>query len=167
MKLTGIVTNITAFGAFVDIGVHQDGLIHLSQVADRYVKDPGDVLKVRQAVEVTVIAVDLERKRISLSMKKSPETGDSAAHPQAKSRPGKEGLASGNKHRSGSAKPAPGKPPQEQTAPDGSSQGKTVDRQTRERQEQKKPKDARPQRIKPRNEKVPFNNPFVAVFGKK
>ena len=56
MKLPGIVTNITAFGAFVDIGVHQDGLVHLSQIADRFVKDPGDVLKVHQQVEVTVLA---------------------------------------------------------------------------------------------------------------
>ena len=188
MKLPGIVTNITAFGAFVDIGVHQDGLVHLSQIADRYVKDPGEVLKVRQVVEVTVIAVDRERKRISLSMKKNPEIGDSATNQQAKSRTGKEGASAEEKPGSGSAKPAAekirpekaesrarsterkqgrGKPPQEKTAPDGSPQGKPVDRQIRERQEQGKPKDARPQRIKPRNEKVPFNNPFVAVFGKK
>ena len=187
MKLPGIVTNITAFGAFVDIGVHQDGLVHLSQVADRYVKDPGDVLKVRQVVEVTVIAVDRERKRISLSLKKNPEIGDSATNQQVKSRTGKEGASAEEKPGSGSAKPAyekirperaaarggaepkqgRGKPPQEKTAPDGSPQGKPIDRPIRERQEQGKPKDSRPQRIKPRNEKVPFNNPFVAVFGKK
>ena len=70
MRLPGIVTNITAFGAFVDIGVHQDGLVHLSQLADRYVKDPQKVLKVRQPVVVTVLAVDRERNRISLSLKK-------------------------------------------------------------------------------------------------
>ena len=72
MKLTGVVTNITAFGAFVDIGVHQDGLVHLSEMADRFVKTPADVVKVNQKVEVTVMAVDEQRKRISLSMKKSP-----------------------------------------------------------------------------------------------
>ena len=72
MKLTGIVTNITAFGVFVDIGVHQDGLVHVSEMADRFVKTPADVVKVNQKVEVTVLAVDAERKRISLSMKKSP-----------------------------------------------------------------------------------------------
>jgi protein Tex len=72
MKLTGVVTNITAFGAFVDIGVHQDGLVHLSEMADRFVKTPADVVKVNQKVEVTVLAVDAERKRISLSMKKTP-----------------------------------------------------------------------------------------------
>lgn len=72
MKLPGVVTNITAFGAFVDIGVHQDGLVHLSELADSFVKSPGDVVKVSQQVEVTVLSVDLERNRISLSMKKSP-----------------------------------------------------------------------------------------------
>ncbi len=69
MKLPGIVTNITAFGAFVDIGVHQDGLVHISQLSDRFVKNPGDVVKVYQKVIVTVLEVDLQRKRISLSMK--------------------------------------------------------------------------------------------------
>lgn len=72
MKLTGVVTNITAFGAFVDIGVHQDGLVHLSEMADRFVKTPADVVKVNQKVEVTVMAVDEQRNRISLSMKKTP-----------------------------------------------------------------------------------------------
>jgi len=72
MKLPGIVTNITAFGAFVDIGVHQDGLVHLSEMADRYVKTPGEVVKVGQKVDVTVLAVDIARSRIGLSMKKSP-----------------------------------------------------------------------------------------------
>ncbi|MBI5665704.1 MAG: RNA-binding transcriptional accessory protein [Nitrospirae bacterium] len=69
MKLPGIVTNITAFGAFVDIGVHQDGLVHISEISDRYVKNPADVVKVHQKVTVTVLEVDLQRKRISLSMK--------------------------------------------------------------------------------------------------
>ena len=69
MKLPGIVTNITNFGAFVDIGVHQDGLVHLSQITNRYIKDPNEVLKVHQKVEVTVTEVDVNRKRISLSMK--------------------------------------------------------------------------------------------------
>jgi uncharacterized protein len=69
MKLPGIVTNVTAFGAFVDIGVHQDGLIHISQLADRFVKDPNEVVKVQQKVTVTVLEVDLQRKRISLSLK--------------------------------------------------------------------------------------------------
>jgi uncharacterized protein len=69
MKLPGIVTNITAFGAFVDIGVHQDGLVHLSQIANRFIKDPNEVLKVQQQVEVTVTEVDVARKRIALSMK--------------------------------------------------------------------------------------------------
>lgn len=69
MKLPGIVTNVTKFGAFVDIGVHQDGLIHISQLADRFVKDPSDVVKVRQQVMVRVLEVDPQRKRISLSLR--------------------------------------------------------------------------------------------------
>ncbi|MCP4160887.1 MAG: RNA-binding transcriptional accessory protein [Deltaproteobacteria bacterium] len=69
--LPGVVTNVTAFGAFVDVGVHQDGLVHISQLSDSFVKDPNDVVKVGQKVNVTVIDVDLSRKRISLSMKSS------------------------------------------------------------------------------------------------
>jgi uncharacterized protein len=69
MKLAGIVTNVTAFGAFVDIGVHQDGLVHISQLANRFVKDPNEVVRVQQQVEVTVLEVDAARKRIALSMR--------------------------------------------------------------------------------------------------
>ena len=69
MKLPGVVTNVTDFGAFVDVGVHQDGLVHISQLADRFVRNPSDIVKVQQRVWVTVLEVDLERKRISLSMK--------------------------------------------------------------------------------------------------
>jgi uncharacterized protein len=75
MKLPGIVTNVTAFGAFVDIGVHQDGLIHVSQLSDRFIKDPAEVVKVSQKVIVTVTEVDLPRKRIALSMKAAPQIG--------------------------------------------------------------------------------------------
>ncbi|MBX6331256.1 MAG: RNA-binding transcriptional accessory protein [Gemmatimonadaceae bacterium] len=69
MELDGVVTNIVAFGAFVDIGVHQDGLVHVSQLADRYVADPNTVVRVGQKVRVRVLSVDLERNRIALSMK--------------------------------------------------------------------------------------------------
>jgi uncharacterized protein len=79
MKLPGIVTNVTAFGAFVDIGVHQDGLVHVSQLSDRFIKDPSDVVKVSQKVTVTVTEVDLPRKRIALSMKAAPQIGPSNA----------------------------------------------------------------------------------------
>lgn len=85
MKLPGIVTNITAFGAFVDIGVHQDGLVHMSQMADRYISNPNEVVKVQQKIEVTVLEVDVARKRISLSMKgqgggKSTQQGSGKPH---------------------------------------------------------------------------------------
>jgi len=69
MKLAGIVTNVTNFGAFVDIGVHQDGLVHISELSDTFVKNPADVVSVNQKVTVTVLTIDPERKRISLSMR--------------------------------------------------------------------------------------------------
>jgi protein Tex len=69
MRLPGIVTNVTNFGAFIDVGVHQDGLAHISQLADRFIRDPGEVVKVGQQVQAKVLEVDLERKRISLSLK--------------------------------------------------------------------------------------------------
>lgn len=101
MSLPGVVTNVTAFGAFVDIGVHQDGLVHISQMANRFIKDPNKVIKVHQHITVKVLDVDLERKRISLSMKqdavqepgktrkapKKPEKRPKAKRPR-KSEPG-------------------------------------------------------------------------------
>jgi protein Tex len=69
MKLAGIVTNVTNFGAFVDIGVHQDGLVHISELSSKFVKDPAAVVSVNQMVTVTVLTVDPERKRIALSMR--------------------------------------------------------------------------------------------------
>jgi protein Tex len=71
MVLPGIVTNITAFGAFVDVGVHQDGLVHISQMANAFVSNPSDVVKLNQKVMVKVMQVDVERKRITLSMKEA------------------------------------------------------------------------------------------------
>jgi uncharacterized protein len=72
MRLPGIVTNITNFGAFVDIGVHQDGLVHISEMADRFVKNPADAVKLHQKVTVTVLEVDMQRKRIALSLRSKP-----------------------------------------------------------------------------------------------
>ena len=73
MKLPGIVTNVVDFGAFVDIGVHQDGLVHVSQLADRYIEHPSSVVKVGQQVTVTVLDVDVERNRVGLSMRRDPK----------------------------------------------------------------------------------------------
>jgi uncharacterized protein len=70
MELEGVVTNVTAFGAFVDVGVHQDGLVHVSQLSDRFVKDPSEVVKVGDKISVRVVEVDLQRKRIALTAKK-------------------------------------------------------------------------------------------------
>ena len=74
MNLPGIVTNITNFGAFVDIGVHQEGLVHKSELADKFVKNPTDIVKLHQRVSVAVLNVDLPRKRIALSMKSTQST---------------------------------------------------------------------------------------------
>ena len=89
MRLNGIVTNVTAFGAFVDIGVHQDGLVHVSQLADRFVKDPQEVVKVNQRVSVTVLEVDLARNRISLSMKTGGTQGEKKAESKKDGQPAK------------------------------------------------------------------------------
>jgi uncharacterized protein len=75
MRLEGVVTNVANFGAFVDIGVHRDGLVHISELADRYVKNPHDVVKVGQVVDVRVLEVNMKLGRISLSMR--------AEHPAA------------------------------------------------------------------------------------
>ena len=71
MELTGTVRNVIDFGAFVDIGVHQDGLVHVSQIADRYIKHPSEVVSVGDVVKVVVLEVDEKKKRISLSMKQA------------------------------------------------------------------------------------------------
>jgi uncharacterized protein len=92
MALNGIVTNVAAFGAFVDIGVHQDGLVHISQLADRFVKDPNQVVKVGQQVQVRVLSVDLPRMRIALTMRRgaldnSPEQKRRENRPRPEQKP--------------------------------------------------------------------------------
>jgi uncharacterized protein len=79
MKLEGVVTNVTAFGAFVDIGVHQDGLVHVSELSDNFVSDPSGVVKAGDRLSVTVIGIDRARGRISLSAKSKPGFGQSSA----------------------------------------------------------------------------------------
>jgi len=80
MMLEGVVTNVTNFGAFVDIGVHQDGLVHISMLADKFVKDPHEVVKAGDVVRVKVLEVDLKRNRVALTMRMSER-------PQPSSRP--------------------------------------------------------------------------------
>jgi uncharacterized protein len=76
MILEGVVTNVAAFGAFVDVGVHQDGLVHISALADRFVKDPHTVVKVGQVIKVKVVEVDEKRKRIALTMRLAEAAGE-------------------------------------------------------------------------------------------
>ena len=89
MELPGIVTNVTNFGAFVDVGVHLDGLVHISHLSDRFVKDPNQVIAVQQKVKVTVMEVDVTRKRIALSMKSDPFGNGQANPSENQKQPGK------------------------------------------------------------------------------
>ena len=100
MSLEGTVTNVAAFGAFVDIGVHQDGLVHVSQLADKFVKDPHEVVKAGDVVRVRVTDVDVPRKRIGLSMRRD---GGAAPQPRGQS---KDKQRPNNTRRSAQAKPA-------------------------------------------------------------
>jgi uncharacterized protein len=98
MQLEGVVTNVAAFGAFVDVGVHQDGLVHISELSDRFVKDPHSVVKVGDKISVRVLSIDLERKRISLSAKRGAgekTSAEGAARPGALPVPGKAGNGPG------------------------------------------------------------------------
>jgi protein Tex len=81
MKLDGIVTNVTAFGAFVDIGVHQDGLVHISEITDRFIKDPAEVLQVGNKIKVEVLTVEVEKKRISLTARLNRQATKAVAEP--------------------------------------------------------------------------------------
>lgn len=104
MRLPGVVTNVTAFGAFVDVGVHQDGLVHVSELADRFVKDPAEVVRVNQQIMVRVLDVDLDRNRISLSMREGKRTKNNSNNDNIvnKERNNKDKERS---HRPGKAKP--------------------------------------------------------------
>ena len=102
MELEGVVTNITAFGAFVDIGVHQDGLVHISQLSDKFVKDPKDVVSAGDRVSVRVLEVKLDKKQIALTMKSQSERGPASERPAA---------APGGPPSAGRAAKSPGGPP--------------------------------------------------------
>ncbi len=108
MVLEGVVTNVATFGAFVDIGVHQDGLVHVSRLADRFVKDPHEVVKAGDIVRVKVLEVDVERKRIALTMRfeKKPAA---PARPQAPRQPREAGA--GRNQGGRRAKPVPAQAP--------------------------------------------------------
>jgi uncharacterized protein len=101
MILEGVVTNVAAFGAFVDIGVHQDGLVHISALADKFVKDPHTVVKAGQVVKVKVLEVDVKRKRIALTMRLTDAAPQAGSKPEAQ-RP--------QRDERGQGRPAAGKP---------------------------------------------------------
>jgi uncharacterized protein len=136
MVLQGVVTNVTAFGAFVDVGVHQDGLVHVSQLSTRFVKDPGEVVKVGDRLTVKVLSVDLARKRLALSVRAVTE-GTPAATVGAPRSSGNEARPTGGAPRSsgGSPRPSSGSPRPEAGKQGGGS-------------------------APPKSSAEPFNNPF-------
>jgi uncharacterized protein len=104
MVLEGVITNVTDFGCFVDIGVHQDGLVHISRLADRFIQDPKEAVKVGEKVKVKVMGVEVERKRISLSLRQSDITGQSPDAPatrKADGKPAQSGPAQGGQDQRG------------------------------------------------------------------
>jgi uncharacterized protein len=111
MQLQGVVTNVAAFGAFVDIGVHQDGLVHVSELSDKFVKDPREVVRAGQVVKVRVVEVDEARKRIALSMK-TPRTDEAGAARSASARGAGSGGSDSRGPRGGDSRgPRGPKPP--------------------------------------------------------
>jgi uncharacterized protein len=116
MQLEGVVTNVAAFGAFVDVGVHQDGLVHVSALADKFVKDPHTVVKPGQIVTVRVLEVDVKRQRIALSMRRDDARGGPTPKPTTGRAPA--ANASGGAPRP-SRTPPPRKTPPRQPEPAG------------------------------------------------
>ncbi|MEZ5537401.1 MAG: Tex family protein [Thiolinea sp.] len=121
MELEGVVTNVTNFGAFVDIGVHQDGLVHISMLANRFVKDPHEVVKAGDVVRVKVLEVDEKRQRIALTMKLDEKAGalnEKAAQRDARNKPAQQPQAKNGRHNGNNThKPRPVKPAAKQDAP--------------------------------------------------
>ncbi len=117
MRLEGVVTNVTAFGAFVDVGVHQDGLVHISQLADRFISDPREVVKAGDVVSVRVISVDTARKRIALTMRsdsrpqRSRQQGAASRDPQRQRRQGQ--RHQGQRHQGRSRQDRSARPPKD------------------------------------------------------
>ena len=109
MVLEGVVTNVTNFGAFVDIGVHQDGLVHISALSEKFVKDPREAVKAGDVVKVKVMEVDIPRKRVGLSMRMSDTPGEKVEGNRGTSRPGGNRSSSTPKPReTATAAPATG-----------------------------------------------------------
>jgi uncharacterized protein len=124
MSLQGTVTNVVAFGAFVDVGVHQDGLVHVSELSDRFVRDPNEAVKVGDRVTVRVMSVDVPRKRIALSMKTQPGAARPSGGGEKPAQPGGAGKPAPQKDAGRDRKPAapapkPPEPPKPGFAPNG------------------------------------------------
>ena len=119
MTLEGVVTNIVAFGCFVDIGVHQDGLVHVSQLADRFVRDPNEIVAVGQKVKVTVQSIDLARGRIALTMRKAPVPAESSGDASTGAKPARDKSGTQKRDAKAAQRPAPAVPTKGYVAPNG------------------------------------------------
>jgi uncharacterized protein len=144
MVLEGVVTNVTAFGAFVDIGVHNDGLVHVSQLSEKFVKDPSEVVKVGQKLTVRVLEIDQQRKRIALSARKQQE------RPPQQQRPRREGGPP-QQQREGRRGPRPPRGDQQQARDD----RPRDDRPRDDRPRDDRPRDDRPRDDRPREQRPP------------
>jgi predicted RNA-binding protein with RPS1 domain len=116
MILEGVVTNVASFGAFVDVGVHQDGLVHVSRLADRFVKDPHEVVRAGDIVKVKVLEVDLERKRVALTMRFEKKPAPGVARASAPRAPREAGSKQGGRGKRPASTPPPQKAPAADTA---------------------------------------------------
>jgi uncharacterized protein len=108
MILEGVVTNVTNFGAFIDIGVHQDGLVHISAMSDKFIKDPREVVKAGDVVKVKVMEVDVPRKRIGLSMRMSDDPRDQGKGEKRERRPASQGRGQRQPQQRDNKQPAMG-----------------------------------------------------------
>jgi uncharacterized protein len=106
MVLEGVVSNVAAFGAFVDIGVHQDGLVHISALSDTYVKDPREVVKAGDIVKVKVLEVDVARKRIALTRRMDDQPGQAASRPSGERDARRDGGRGNERARTSPSRPA-------------------------------------------------------------
>jgi protein Tex len=116
MVLEGVVTNVTKFGAFVDIGVHQDGLVHISELSNKFIKDPSEAVKAGQIVKVKVLSADIKTKRIALSMKALMGPGQGSSKPKEQGAQGPQGNNGGANRQQQQARPQ-GKPQNKPQAP--------------------------------------------------
>ena len=186
MACPGIVSNVTNFGAFVDIGVHHDGLVHVSQLGARFVKDPKTALKPGDHVQVRVLKVDLDKKQISLTMRPAPERKPASARratperkPAPERRPPRRPVDSASPAATAGVEARPARPERprrptpagERPSPPRSAPPPSADRRERPRPERaaeaRRPPGKPPADRRPEPRRQVFNNPFAVLAGLK